>query len=120
MCFRTFSHHGALTRTSRVVGIGAGKEDTLFYLTKFVDQVVATDLYVSSESWGDFAPSEMLGDPAQFSPYPDFEPARLVVENMDARHLRYPDGSFDGVFSLGSIEHFGSFEDIAQAAAEMG
>ena len=120
MCYRTFSHSGTLSRKSRILGVGAGKEDTLYYLTKFVDQVVATDLYIGSESWGDFAPSEMLSDPAQFSPYPDFEPTRLVVENMDARRLRYPDKSFDGVFSLGSIEHFGSFDDIAQAASEMG
>jgi SAM-dependent methyltransferase len=120
MCYRTFRNAGILTRRSRVLGVGAGREDTLYYLTKFVREVVATDLYVGSESWGDFAPIQMLSNPAQFSPYPDFEPARLIVNNMDARDLRYSDESFDAVFSLGSIEHFGSFDDIAQAAAEMG
>jgi ubiquinone/menaquinone biosynthesis C-methylase UbiE len=120
MCFRTFLHAGTLNRESRILGVGAGKEDTLYYLTKFVHSVVATDLYVDSESWGDFAPSEMLTNPDEFSPYPDFEPSRLAVQNMDARELLFPDNSFDGVFSLGSIEHFGSWEDIAQAASEMG
>jgi SAM-dependent methyltransferase len=120
MCYRTFLRTGILTRASRVLGVGAGREDTLYYLTKFVSKVVATDLYIDSESWGDFAPTQMLSNPAQFSPYPDFEPLRLTVENMDARDLRYPDESFDGIFSLGSIEHFGNFDDIAQAATEMG
>ena len=39
---------------------------------------------------------------------------------MDARHLRFPDGVFDFVFSLSSIEHFGGPADIEQAAADIG
>jgi len=39
---------------------------------------------------------------------------------MVARRLDVPDASFDFVFSLSSIEHFGGPSDIAQAASEIG
>ena len=45
---------------------------------------------------------------------------RLTVEYADARSLPYPDESFDVVFSLSSIEHFGGPGDVARAAREMG
>ena len=38
----------------------------------------------------------------------------------DARELPFPDGAFDVVFSLSSIEHFGGPRDVARAAREMG
>jgi SAM-dependent methyltransferase len=38
---------------------------------------------------------------------------------MDARELRYEDESFDGIFSSGSIEHFGTIEEIRRSAEEM-
>jgi SAM-dependent methyltransferase len=38
---------------------------------------------------------------------------------MDAMDRRYEDASFDGIFSSGSIEHFGELEDIRRSVAEM-
>jgi SAM-dependent methyltransferase len=38
---------------------------------------------------------------------------------MDALDLRYEDGSFDGVFSSSSIEHFGTPADVHRALAEI-
>ena len=61
----------------------------------------------------------MLNDPASFSPYP-YRESHLEVRHMDAKHLEFEDGSFDAVFSLSSIEHFGSWADIRRSAAEMG
>ena len=34
--------------------------------------------------------------------------------------LRFPDNRFDGIFSSGSIEHFGGLMDVAHSAYEMG
>jgi hypothetical protein len=39
---------------------------------------------------------------------------------MDARALDFPDDTFDGVYSSGSIEHFGSLEYVASASFEIG
>jgi hypothetical protein len=39
---------------------------------------------------------------------------------MDGRLLCYPDNTFDGIFSSGSIEHFGDMGAIASSAYEMG
>jgi SAM-dependent methyltransferase len=39
---------------------------------------------------------------------------------MDAKQLEFEDGSFDAVFSLSSIEHFGSWADIRRSAEEIG
>ena len=48
----------------------------------------------------------MLTDPASHAPFP-YREDRLEVVYADARELPFPDESFDVVFSLSSIEHFG-------------
>ena len=53
----------------------------------------------------------MLNDPASFSPYAYRESTSRRC-HMDAKQLEFQDGSFDAVFSLSSIEHFGSWADI--------
>ena len=61
----------------------------------------------------------MLDDPTRFSPYP-YREDRLEVRHMDARKLEYPDESFDVVFSLSSIEHFGRPGGVVEASREIG
>ena len=110
---------GALTEETRILAVGAGHEAPLYWLANRVGHVVATDIYGA----GGFAEREaresMLEDPARFAPYP-YREDRLEVRHMDARALAFPDASFDVVFSLSSIEHFGDAGDIARAAAEIG
>jgi SAM-dependent methyltransferase len=60
----------------------------------------------------------MLLDP-QGPPGYDWNPRRLVVQHMDALDLAYEDETFDGIFSSGSIEHFGSLENIHRSVVEM-
>ena len=100
MTLRALRDLGALNPTSEVLGVGAGAEATLFWLTNHVRRVVATDLY--DGEWGEQAPKEMLSNPGRFASCP-WNPARLVVEQMDALDLRFADSSFDGVFSSSSI-----------------
>lgn len=115
---------GALHEGARILGVGAGKEVTIFHLTRHVGdggEVHATDLYVDAGIWAEHAPGQMLLDPMQCSPSGfGWVPERLIVQHMDARWLRYPDNHFDGVFTSSSIEHFGTREDVALAAAEIG
>lgn len=114
-----FEEVGVLDGSSRVLSVGAGKEAVVFWLASRVGRLVATDIYGEGEFASSEAPTAMLSDPASFSPYD--EPLEgLEVRSMDARRLDFEDGSFDAVFSLSSIEHFGSPSDIRSAASEIG
>jgi SAM-dependent methyltransferase len=118
MTVRTFSDHGVLHDRSEVLGVGAGNEPTIFYLTRRVRRVFATDLYLPDGfAWAE-ADASMLTDPGLNWPFA-WNPRRLVAQHMDGRELRHEDESFDGVFSTGSIEHFGTLDQIAQSMREI-
>ncbi len=70
MAARALDRHGVLHREAEVIGIGAGNEPTLFWLTRHVRRVFATDLYLTPGVWGDFANPAMLGAPANSGPAP--------------------------------------------------
>lgn len=117
-CIRAFRDFGILRPDAELLGIGAGYELTIYFLTNFVRRVFATDLYATNVDWKEAARG-MLTDPAEFAPEGyDWVPERLVVQHMNALDLCYEDESFDGVFSCGSIEHFGSLENVAQSVRE--
>jgi SAM-dependent methyltransferase len=104
------------------LGVGAGVEATMYYLTRYMD-VVATDLYNDAGIWQqEWCKPDMMHNPERYAPSPDYvwNPLRLVMQHVDGRKLPYPDNTFDVVFSASSIEHFGSLEDIARAASEIG
>jgi SAM-dependent methyltransferase len=110
---------GLLDEETEILSVGAGHEEVLYWLCNYVRRVVATDIYGE----GDFADREadhvMLSDPSAFAPYP-YREDRLDVRRMDARALEFEDATFDAVFSLSSIEHFGSPQDIVSASNEIG
>lgn len=108
---------GALRPDAEVLGIGAGMEATLFWLTNRVRRVWATDLYAEPGRWNNTAPPTMLIDPGSAWDGA-WNPRRLVVQHMDACDLAYEDASFDGIFSSSSIEHFGSVARINAALDE--
>ncbi|HEX6816867.1 MAG TPA: class I SAM-dependent methyltransferase [Ktedonobacterales bacterium] len=119
MSVRAMRHCGILRPDAQILGVGAGTETTIFFLTNHVQRVVATDLYVGAGGWDQSAPWRMLVSPDAFAPYP-YHRERLIVQHMDGRRLFLPDDAFDAIFSSGSIEHFGSMQSIASAAYEMG
>ena len=120
VCARTFLDHGVLRPDAEVLGVAAGSEHTAFWLTNYVKRVFVTDLYLMDAGWKE-ANRDMLIAPERFAvPGTAWNPDRMVVQNMDALSLRYEDCSFDGVFSCGSIEHFGSLADVARSMAEVG
>ncbi len=121
MALRSLYDLGAVRSDAEILGVGAGREATTFWLTRDVRRVFATDLYLTPGAWETTADLAMLIDPRAAKEQTAFEwrPDRLVVQHMDARGLRFEDASFSGIFSSSSIEHFGSLEDIAQAASEM-
>jgi SAM-dependent methyltransferase len=107
---------GRLNDQTEALSVGAGHEEVLFWLANRLRRVVATDIY-----GGTFAEADesMLADPRRFAPY-SYREDHLDVRWMDARELEFPDESFDVVFTLSSIEHFGSREEVARAAREIG
>jgi SAM-dependent methyltransferase len=110
---------GAIHEEAELLGVGAGIEQTGFWLTNSARRVFMTDLYAAEESgWELTTPRRMLVDPAPYA-HCRWSPQRLVVQHMDALDLHYEDGSFDGLFSSSSIEHFGGPHEIATAAREM-
>jgi SAM-dependent methyltransferase len=118
MAARALRDLGAVHPRARILGVAAGFEPTVFWLTNHVERVFATDLYAEPGAWSEFAPPSMLHDPGRHWPGP-WNPRRLVVQHMNALDLHYDDSSFDGIFSSSSIEHFGPVADIQQSLREM-
>lgn len=109
---------GLLHEGTEALSVGAGNERILFWLANRIGRIVATDIYGK----GHFADGEaiisMLDNPAAHAPFP-YRQDRLDVQWMDARQLSFDDEAFDLVFSISSVEHFGSKRDIATAVSEM-
>jgi SAM-dependent methyltransferase len=119
MAVRTLRDFGLLQEQAEILGVGAGTEMTLFWLTNVVRRVFATDLYLEpGEPWERTANAAMLTEPERFAPA-RWNPRRLVVQHMNALDLQYEDESFDGVFSSSSIEHFGTHADVRRCLEEI-
>ena len=118
MAIRSLSDLGALYPGAEILGVGAGNEPTIFYLTRKVRRVFATDLYLDPGRWQDFAPASMLTEPGSHWPF-EWNARRLVVQHMNALDLQYEDEAFDGIFSSSSVEHFGDLGAVSRSLDEM-
>lgn len=111
---------GALTESTTVLSVGAGHEPILYWLANHAGKVVATDLYEGD--WQSKFSREgdpgVLQDPSSFAPFP-YREDRLTFLRMDGSRLAFADASFDVVYSLSSIEHFGGVDGARAAVAEM-
>jgi ubiquinone/menaquinone biosynthesis C-methylase UbiE len=110
---------GRLSDDTEALSVGAGDERIAFWLANRVGRVVATDVYGEGAFSGNEADPSMLEDPRAHAPFP-YREDHLEVLWMDARRLAFESNTFDVVFTLSSIEHFGSPADIAKAASEIG
>lgn len=119
MTARAFRDLGVLGDDASVLGVGAGHEATIYWLTTTAGRVVATDLYEAEDAWSETDSSaDMLTDPGKYWDG-EWNPDRLEVRSMNALELDFPDDSFDAVFSSSSIEHFGGFKEIRRAIEEI-
>lgn len=109
---------GALRDDATALSVAAGHEAPLYWMANKIARMVATDIYGHGSFSAREADSSMLTDPASFAPYA-YRRDHLEVRDMNALHLDFPDASFDIVFSLSSIEHFGGPRAAAEAAREM-
>jgi len=110
---------GRLHEETSALAVGAGDERVVFWLANRIGRIVASDIYGEGSFAEREATATMLTDPASHAPFP-YREERLEAMYADARELPFDDASFDVVFSLSSIEHFGGPGDVARAAREMG
>lgn len=114
---------GAISPGARGLGVGAGHEPILYYLSDHIAQVTGTDLY-GNQDWtdndvgGNEANPSILEDPGTFCPR-EYDKSKLTLLNMNGTQLDFDDEQFDFVWSLSSIEHFGGHNKAADAMKEM-
>ena len=112
---------GAIRPDVRGLGVGTGREPLLFYLADRIGEVVGTDLY-GNPKWsahgGREANTAILNDARRFCPRP-FDHSKLRLMVMDGTDLKFDDNSFDFVWSLSSVEHFGSHKAARKSLREM-
>lgn len=125
MSLKALRELGAVHENALILGVGAAVEPTIFHLSNEVKFVVATDLYLDMGAWVKWAGKDFLMNPAQYADGVSCNPQRIIPQHVDMTHIPYPDNTFDGVFSSGSIEHVGTngkpdYQAIAQAAREIG
>lgn len=115
LCIEGLEKLGVVHPEARALAVGAGYERPLFYYANKIAKMVATDLYDNPEHEGKPA---MLTEPWSFSPI-EYRRDHLEVLRMPGDQLDFPDDSFDFLFCLSSIEHFGSRETIRKSLGEM-
>lgn len=106
---------GVVHEDADVLAVGAGTEPPLYYFANNVRRMVATDLYDNPDHEGT---PQMMRDATQFAPFA-YREDHLEVYRMSGDQLEFPDNSFDAVFSLSSIEHFGSRETQRRCVDEV-
>jgi ubiquinone/menaquinone biosynthesis C-methylase UbiE len=109
---------GATHPAATVLSVAGGHELPAFDLTNRVRWVFLTDLYGDTHFSNEEAQASVLTNPDPFSAQP-YNRNRLVVQHMNALDLRFEPETFDAVFCLSSIEHFGGEEAARHALAEM-
>jgi SAM-dependent methyltransferase len=110
----------ALGPDATVLGVGAGHEQVLYHLANRSRLTVATDLYAGHfvETPAAEADPDFLTEPEKYAPFP-YRREQLVALPADGLKLPFRDRSFDVVYSLSSIEHFGGHEMASVAMREM-
>lgn len=115
LCIQGLHHFNKIQPDAVALAVGAGSEAPLYYFANHIRRMVATDLYDNPEHEGKPA---MLANPSAFAPFP-YRESHLDVMRMSGDDLLFPDGTFDFVFTLSSIEHFGSRETQRKSLDEI-
>ena len=110
----------ALREEARVLSVGAGHECPLYWLANRVARVYATDLYDQSwqSAFGREGDAAVLSDASTFAPF-EYRRDHLFFLRMDGSRLAFREATFDVVYSLSSIEHFGGFDGARRSIDDM-
>lgn len=108
---------GRLSPEAVALGIGCGHEELMYFLANRVKKVDATDLYEKKYLGGESS-EDVLVHPEKYAPF-HYRREHLQVRKMDARQLLFKDDTFDFIFCLSALEHFGKESDKLKALREM-
>jgi len=113
----------ALTPNAKALGVGVGHEPLLYYFSDRIAEVVGTDLYGNDEwtnnvTGGNEAHLDTLKKPELFCDK-NYNKENLKLLTMDGMNLEFENESFDFVWSLSSIEHFGGQKAAQKSVQEM-
>ena len=110
-----------LNKNHLALGVGSGHECIVYWLARHFQRVYATDLFQGAwtTEGGMEGDNAVLKDPDKYRPF-DYPRERLRFLPMDGGLLAFKDESFEVVFSLSSIEHFGGKDMSARAMREIG
>lgn len=117
MTVRAIEALGLLTSDKVALGIGSGHEVPVFYLSKKMRMVIASDLYGKTVFSKNEARPEMMRDPGACTSVP-WDRGGLMVAMANACELPFGDDSFDVAFSCSSIEHFGKTAQVERSMRE--
>jgi SAM-dependent methyltransferase len=109
---------GAVRPESWLLSVAGGHEEPAYDLSNHVRFMFLCDIYGIGGFSGAEAQHTVLTDPDAFATVPHNR-NRLVVQYMNALDLRYEPATFDGVFCLSSVEHFGGFDGAVRGLREM-
>lgn len=110
---------GALGSDKKGLGVGSGCEKPLYYFAKYTGEVIGTDLYLNNDlNWQHTAHSDVLANPSKYAPF-NYPKKNLKLIHMNAMDLKFDNNTFDYAFSISSIEHFGSRENIQKTMQEI-
>lgn len=122
-CIWGLNNLGAIHTKTKGLGVGAGHEPILYYLTDHIAEVTGIDLY-GNENWtnnavgGNEANPYILENSDEFCDR-SYDKSKLKLFNMNGTDLKFDNEYFDFVWSLSSIEHFGGHEKARQSMQEM-
>ncbi len=119
MALYSFESFNLLKPGKVFAGIGAGTELLTELLADYETIVFPVDRYLEDTPWSDVAPGGYMVDPLIYTQFYK-QAGHIIPVHSDARALNLPSNFFDGVYSSGSIEHFGGLESVEAAAAEIG
>lgn len=105
-------HHN---EQSKGLGLGVGQENLLYLLSNHCGHIVGTDVYAPIFSQGTRMSIQDVYDRAPFV----YRRERLEILAMDMRNLDFPDATFDFVWSISSVEHLESVEQVLTAFREI-
>lgn len=120
-CLYGLNKLGMLQPNHRAVGVGAGREPVIYYLSDHIAHVTATDLY-GEGAWASEGGREAdvaLLERSQVACPATVDHAKISFLSRDGTKLGFADDSFDFAWSLSSIEHFGGHAAACRALQEM-